>query len=141
MATGIFGGPIGVTDGRYMMFHYPPDVLGEGLYEYTLNPQHMRTPFTSAEMATAIRVPAFHFSKGMPLMKIAALKDAMRVPNHDGQTFQDQGFALYDLVNDPKQKAPIRDAVVESKLYSGLLDIFKEIDVPKESYTWYGLQD
>ena len=140
VATGIFGGPIGVTDGQYMMFHYPPDVLGEGLYEYTLNPQHMREPFTSAEMATANMVPAFNFTKGMPLMKIAALKEAMRVPNHDGQTFQDQGFALYDLFDDPNQKSPIRDAVVESRLYAGLLDIFREIDAPQESYTWYGLK-
>ena len=140
VATGIFGGPIGVTDGHYMMFHYPPDVLGEGLYEYTLNPQHMRAPFTSAEMATANMAPPFNFTKGMPLMKIAALKEAMRVPNHDGQTFQDQGFALYDLFDDPNQKAPIRDSVVESRLYAGLLDIFQEIDAPEESYTWYGLK-
>ena len=73
-------------------------------------------------------------------MKIAALKEAMRVPNHDGQTFQDQGFALYDLFDDPNQKAPIRDSVVESRLYAGLLDIFQEIDAPEESYTWYGLK-
>ncbi|MDF0599993.1 sulfatase [Psychromarinibacter sp. C21-152] len=42
VAFGVFGGPLGVTDGRYVMFHYPPDTLGEGLFEYTLNPQHAR---------------------------------------------------------------------------------------------------
>ncbi|MGR3803717.1 sulfatase [Marinibacterium profundimaris] len=140
-ATGIFGGPIGVTDGRYMMFHYPPDVLGDGLFEYTLNPQHMRAPFASAEMQTAVMAPPFAFTKGMPVMKIAALPEAMRVPNHDGQTFEDQGFALYDLEADPGQKAPIRDAGVETRLYTGLMDILRATDAPAESYGWYGLAD
>jgi len=141
VATGIFGGPIGVTDGRYMMFHYPPNVLGEGLFEYTLNPQHMRAPFTSAEMRTATMSPAFNFTRNMPLMKIAALPDAMRVPNHDGQTFEDQGFKLFDLERDPGQTNPIRDAAVEARLYAGLMALLQETDVSPETLDWYGLAE
>ena len=140
VAFGIFGGPIGVTDGRYVMFHHPPDVLGVGLHEYTLNPQHMREPFALSELRTAKLSEPFDFTKGVPLLKIDALNDAHRVPMHDGQTFEDQGFALYDLAVDPKQERPTSDGAIEAKLYAGLQEILKGLDTPKEAYGWYGLE-
>ncbi len=140
VAFAVFAGPIGVTDGRYVMFHYPPDVSAPGLHEYTLNPRHMRTPFTAAEMATAQMAPPFGFTKGMPVMRIDALADAMRTPNHEGRSFQDKGFALYDLARDPGQLDPIRDAQVEARLYAALTGILDDLETPPEAWSWYGLE-
>lgn len=139
VAFGIFGGPIGVTDGRHVMFHYPPDLSAPGLFEYTLNPQHMRAPFELRELATATLAPPFDFTRGAPLLRIAALPDAKRVPLHDKQGYEDKGFALYDLEDDPGQMRPIRDAEVEARLYAGLMNYLGQLDTPAEAYGWYGL--
>ncbi|TPW31872.1 sulfatase [Pararhizobium mangrovi] len=140
VAFGVFGGPIAVTDGRHVMFHYPPDVRGSGLHEYTLNPQHMSEAFALRELETAELGPSFDFTKGIRLLRIDALSDANRVPQHDDQTFQDQWFALYDLESDPRQECPIRDAEVEARLYSQMHAILADIDTPREAYGWYGLE-
>ncbi|TMV91871.1 sulfatase [Thioclava sp. BHET1] len=135
----IFGGPIGVTDGRYVMFHRPPDFAAPGLHEYTLSPQHMRTPFSPKELATATLHPGFGFTQGIPVLKIEAQPDAMRVPQHDGQSFVDADFALYDIESDPHQTRPIRDARVEARLYQGLAEQFATWEIPSETLRWYAL--
>jgi arylsulfatase A-like enzyme len=140
VAFGVFGGPIGVTDGRHVMFHYPPDVAGPGLHEYTLNPQHMAAPFTASEIRTARVVPPFDFTKTMPVLAIDALSDAKRIPFHEGQTFEDPGFRLFDLLTDPKQTTPIRDAAVERRLYEALGAILDRHDTPAGTIAWYGLE-
>ena len=38
---GMFGGPIGATDGRYTYYLYPDDLYAPGLHEYTLMPMHL----------------------------------------------------------------------------------------------------
>ncbi|WP_163264584.1 sulfatase-like hydrolase/transferase [Chelativorans alearense] len=139
VAFGLFAGPVGVTDGRYVMFHYPPDVLGEGLHEYTLMPQHMVDPFTAEELRTAELSPPFDFTQKMPLLKIAATREAARPPNLGG-SFEDQGFRLYDLDTDPGQTTPIRDPAVEARLYAGLRAYMAAHDTPAESYAWLGLE-
>ena len=141
VAFGVFGGPIGVTDGRHVMFHYPPDTTAAGLHEYTLNPQHMLEPFTAKELRTAELGPAFDFTQGIRLLRIDAQKDAKRVPMHDGQTFQDPGFALFDLELDPRQERPIRDAEVEARLYGGLMATLRSLDTPREAFHWYALEE
>lgn len=138
---GIFGGAIGVTDGRYVMFHYPPDTTDDGLYEYTLNPQHMTAPFTNKELLTAELAPGFDFTKGLPLLKIEAQKDAKRVPMNDGLGFDEAEFALFDLATDPGQNTKIRDQKVETRLYAAMLKHLAELDTPTEAYDWYGLRN
>ena len=43
----MFGGPIGVTDGRYASYLYPEDLMAPGLAEYTLMPMHLHTLFSA----------------------------------------------------------------------------------------------
>lgn len=138
VAFGLFAGPIGVTDGRYVMLHYPPDVLGEGLFEYTLMPQHMVRPFTPSELATASLSAPFDFTRGTPLLRIEATRDAARPPNLGG-SFMEQGFKLFDLQGDPGQDRPIRDAEIEARLYLGLKAYMAKHDVPDEAYVWQGI--
>lgn len=137
---GIFSGPVGVTDGEWVLYHYPPDVLREGLFEYTLAPAHMTAPFTADELRTARLAPPFDFTKGAPLLAFAALKDAARVPNNDGKSFDDLGTRLYDLSRDPRQETPASDAAAMSRLYRALIGELRRHDTPREVFDWYELE-
>ena len=136
---GVFGGPIGITDGEYALYYYPPDVTREGLREYTLMPTHMTSYFTSAELKTSQLSPGFDFTKGIPVLSIAALKEAKRVPMNDGLGFEDIGTSLYDLRNDPTQKQRIKNTEIEMHLIAEMLTVLVQHDTPPEVYQWYGL--
>jgi arylsulfatase A-like enzyme len=136
---GVFSGPIGVTDGRWVLYHYPPDIAREGLVEYTLAPAHMTTPFAIKELRTARLVPPFDFTKGVPLLGIDALKDAPRVPNNDGIAFDDLGTRLYDVAADPRQQCPVKNPAVLETLYREMIDELRAHDTPAEVYRWYEL--
>lgn len=137
---GMFGGPIGATDGRYTYYLYPGDLYGPGLAEYTLMPMHLHSLFSAAEMKTAqLRAP-FDFTKGMPILKIDALMDARRIPIHDGKLFDPGvGTTLYDIQSDPKQLKPFRDAAIERRLLAGIADQMRAHDAPHELYERYAI--
>ena len=137
VAFGYFAGPVGVTNGRYKMLHYPPDLSSKGLHEYTLMPQHLAQPFSEEELRTAQLHPAFDFTRGIPVLQIDALMGVARPPGR----FDDPGFRLYDLKADPDELQPIRDAAVEAQLYAGLHRYMKAHDAPAEYYAWLGLED
>ncbi|APZ50821.1 sulfatase [Salipiger abyssi] len=136
---GIFGGPVGIADGRHVLYHYPVDWRAPGLKEYTLAPQHMTGHFTAAELKTATMVPGFDFTRGVPLMAIDALPDAKRVPMNDGLGFDDDETRLYDLAADPAQKAPVTNHAVQARLVAQAAAEFRAHDAPAETYDWYGL--
>lgn len=137
---GLFGGPIGITDGTHALYHYPPDLYADGLREYTLAPSHMDEFFTTEELRTAELSPGFDFTKGIPVLSIAALPNAKRVPMNDALAFQDIGTRLFDLVDDPKQEKPIDRPDVASKLMNQAASILEAHDTPLEVYQWYGFE-
>ena len=139
VAFGMFGGPIGVTDGRYAYYIYPEDLYAPGLHEYTLMPMHLNTLFSAAEMETARLAGPFDFTKQMPVLQIDALKDARRIPIHDGALFGDVGTNLFDLAVDPEQAKPFRNAEIEARLVSAVTAIFRAHDAPPEIYDRYRL--
>lgn len=136
---GVFGGPIGVSDGTYVLYYYPPDIEKTGLREYTLMPSHMTGYFTSDELRTAELFKGFDFTKGIPVLSIAATKDAKRVPNNDGLSFDDLGTRLFNISTDPKQSEPIYDQAIVDHLIEGLKEVLKSHDTPLEVWDWYGL--
>nr|WP_319390015.1 sulfatase [uncultured Cohaesibacter sp.] len=136
---GVFGGPIGVTDGDYVLYHYPPDITAEGLREYTLMPTHMTDYFRPDELRTASLSPAFDFTKGMPLLSVAALGDASRPPLNDKIGFDDLGTRLFNLRDDPEQKSPIDNDAISARLLSAAIETLKMHDTPKEVFSWYQL--
>ncbi|WP_127902911.1 sulfatase [Solirhodobacter olei] len=137
VAFGYFAGPVGVMDGRYKMLHYPPDIAGKGLHEYTLMPQHLAAPFTVEELQTARLHPPFDFTRGIPLLQIDALIGAARPPGR----FDDCAFRLFDLETDPQETRPFRDAEIEARLYAGLGAYMEAHDAPTEYATWLGLNE
>ena len=139
--VGMFGGPIGATDGRYTYYLYPEDLYAPGLYEYTLMPMHLHSLFSGAEMRTAKLAGPFDFTKSMPLLRIDALKDARRIPMHDGKKFDPGvGTTLYDLATDPQQLRPFRDAAIERRFLRGIANVLAAHDAPPEFYGRYGVR-
>jgi arylsulfatase A-like enzyme len=137
---GMFGGPIGATDGRYAYYLYPPDLYADGLHEYTLMPTHIRSMMSGAELGTAELVRDFGFTKDMPVMRIDALRDSRRIPNVDRRVFENLGTQLFDLAADPGQVAPITDPAVEARLRAGIVEVLAAHDAPHELYARYGLE-
>jgi len=136
---GMFGGPIGATDGRFAYYLFPDDLLAPGLYEYTLMPTHLMTRFTPEELRTAALAEPFDFTKGAPVLRYDALPDAMRAPMHDFRGFGNVGTVLFDLARDPRQERPLRDAAVEARLQAGIRAVLEAHDAPIEFLARYGL--
>jgi arylsulfatase A-like enzyme len=134
VAFGMFGGPVGVTDGRYAYYLYPDDLMAPGLGEYTLMPMHLHTLFTADEIRTAQLTKPFDFTKDMPLMRMDALKDARRIPIHDGVGFEDTGSKLFDLAADPEQECPLDDPATAARMQAIIAGIFAAHDAPSELY-------
>jgi len=136
---GMFGGPLGVTDGEYSYFLYPDDLFNEELGEYTLMPTHMTGMFTPKELATGKYSIPFDFSKGLKLIRYDALNEARRPPGLDGTNFHPFETAVYHNIRDPNQTQPIRDRTLEARLRQHALRLLVRHDAPPEYYTWMGL--
>ena len=137
---GMFGGPIGATDGRYTYFLYPEDLYAPGLHEYTLMPMHLSSLFSGAEMKTAKLAPPFDFTKGMPVLRIDALKDARRIPIARRQALRSR--RRHDALRPrdrPEQKRPFRDAAIERRFHAGIAACCARTTRRPSSTTRYGV--
>jgi len=138
--SGIFGGPLLISDGRYA-FHYRPKWLDStNLFEYRLLPMHMRGPFSIQELRHMELVEPFDFTKGVPILKVKARDDSKRVPNHDGDGFEDTDTRLYDLSVDPKEEHPFRDSDIEARLLASAVRTMKKHDAPPEMFKRFELR-
>jgi len=135
---GIFGGSVNVTDGRYTYFRYPPDLLDQELYEYTLMPVHMHDFFEAAEFEGAALAGPFAFTKGMPVMRLRARNDAKRPPMQGGG-IEDATTVLYYTEVDPGQSWPVEAPEVTARLIEATLAEMKAHDAPDEAYRRLGL--
>lgn len=139
VAFGMFGGPVGVTDGQYSYFRYPEDLRSESLGEYTLMPTHLAGFFEPHEIETMQMSAPFDFTKGLPLMRFDALNDARRPPGLDGADAATFQSAIYDNRADPCQLTPLTDAALEARLSERIVDVLSDHDTPPEFYDWMGL--
>ena len=137
--SGVFGGPMLITDGRFA-FHYRPQWLDStDLYEYRLMPTHMRGPFSLQELRHMELVEPFSHTKGVEVLKIKARDDSKRVPNHDGIGFEDTETRLYDLQSDPRELKPFRDSVVKARLLEAASAVVQAHDAPHEMFRRFDL--
>ncbi|MWB77994.1 sulfatase-like hydrolase/transferase [Pseudooceanicola sp. 216_PA32_1] len=140
VAFGMFGGPIGITDGQYSYFRYPENIASEGLGEYTLMPTHLVGFFEPRELKTMTLSNGFDFTKGMPVMRLDALSDARRPPGLDGRKFEAFVSAIYNNHDDPCQLYPLSDDALEHRLAQQINDILDRHDTPPEYYDWMNLK-
>lgn len=134
---GIFGGSINVTDGRYTYFHYPADMTGEGVFEYTLMPTHMNRMFPVAQLQGATLGRAFDFTQGVRPLRIPALRSLDRPEVNGG--FLDAHSRLFDLATDYVQNHPITAPAVTERLLRAAIVAMKRHDAPQEVFARYGL--
>ena len=73
------------------------------------------------------------------MLRYDALADAQRGPMVDGTGFADIGTVLFDLANDPRQEAPLRDAEIELRFDRGIRTVLEAHDAPAEFYDRHGL--
>ena len=101
------------------------------LFHYTQMPTHIDRFFSTNEKATMSWHPGFTFTKGTPVMKIDASLEEW--------WWEDFETMLFDLHNDPEQKIPISDGIIEAKMVSALIDAMRRNDAPTDQYERLGL--
>ncbi len=127
---GIFGGHINVTDGRFVYMRAPVDAANQPLYNYTLMPMHMASPFTKEELSEIEVTKEFAFTGGIPLMKLKA-------PSDDRAFVQ--GTRLYDLEKDPEESSPISDEKTRLRMEDLMRQLMRQNEAPAEQYVRVGL--
>ena len=132
---GVFGGHVNVTDGRYVYMRAPVSESLENLYNYTVMPTHLASPFSLEEMRTATLAEPFAFTKGVPLLRMdGSPRAAFRNTAHQF------GNLLFDLETDPDQEHPLDDPETEKRMTELLVKLMKETDAPPEQYARLGLE-
>ena len=137
---GYFGGAINVTDGRHTYFRYPPDLLDQELYEYTLMPCHMLTHFTEAELAAAELAPGLVYSEGLPVLKIPVADRSSWYHSHGPAAMEPHGNLLFDTAADPGQTAPLDDPALAARMEALLVAEMRRQDAPPEAFARLGLR-
>ncbi|EKK7703285.1 sulfatase [Cronobacter sakazakii] len=128
---GYFGGHLNITDGNYVYMRSPREEGSANLYEYTLMPTRIDSPFKTSEL-TNIRIhPGFDFTQGAQVMQIPATFSYL-----NAQQFGDKLFALK---TDPKQRHALDD--ISRALYyaQAMAHALNAHDAPPELYSRFGL--
>ena len=127
---GMFGAHVNITDGRHVYMRGPVE-SNAPLNQYTLMPSHMRSPFTTRELANMQWHEPLPFTKGCPVMRIPSTG-----MGRFAEAFKTQ---LFDLATDPGQLNPIDDADLEASMVARLQDALRQHQAPPEQYERLGL--
>lgn len=135
---GQFGAALNYTDGRTVCFRYPR-ADNTDLYQYTLMPTHMRSHFEALEFEGAEIIDDLAFAKGFPVWRLRMHPDAKanmiaRYPLLDAED------ALYDLIEDPQQIAPLDDPALAAACHRKMAQLLTRHHAPVEIFARFGLE-
>jgi hypothetical protein len=136
---GYFGGAVNVTDGRYTYHRFPEDLSQQELYQYTLMPTHIFSPFSPEELADARLSPPLGFTKGAAVLKVPVHERSPMYNNYGPGALLESETRLYDLVSDPGQDRPLTDAAIEARLVRLMIRLMEANGAPPEAFTRLGL--
>lgn len=136
---GMFGGPVGVTDGTYTYYLYPDDLSATDLRMYTLMPSHMIELFDIDELKSSELVPPFDFTKGVPVLRLKLDPKNTQV-GQDGDALEDCETVLFNVEADPAQSRPLNDAEVVDRLRAEITRHFVHHDAPSELFSHFNLR-
>ncbi len=128
---GIHGGHVNVTDGRYVYMRAAADESNAPIEQFTLMPTHMRSRFSTAELAEWEPAEPFAFTKGLRTMRLQGRGHWMNPWRH--------GTLLFDLEADPAQEHPLADDEVELRMLRLLARLLRESEAPVSQYRRLGL--
>lgn len=129
---GYHNGQANITDGTHLYMRSPVNADSGPLYEYTLMPTHMRGFFSGDELRGAKLTGPLTFTKGMPVLKVAAKG------NWDSPVYFDH--KLFCISDDPSQETELRDAELECRMANLLIRAMKENAAPQEQFERLGLK-
>jgi hypothetical protein len=136
---GYFGGAVNVTDGRHTYHRFPEDLSKQALYQYTLVPTHIFSPFTPAELADIELSPPLSFTKGASLLKVPVIDRSPMYNNYGPGSLLESETRLYDLATDPGQDAPLDDPELETAMTELMSGLMQANGAPPEAFTRLGL--
>ncbi|ENM5926915.1 sulfatase [Vibrio mimicus] len=139
---GYFGKHVNVTDGRYVYMRSAQNSTNAPLYNYTLMPSHLFTPFSPEEikLADETLVSNFRYAQNTPMLRVNANHDLF--PNNSCYQFNQHlswGDLCFDLQNDPQQLQPIQNEEVKTRMLSLMYQLMQEHESPDEQYERLGL--
>ncbi|WP_318372148.1 sulfatase [Enterobacter sp.] len=128
---GYFGGHLNITDGESVYMRCPREQGKEHLFEYTLMPTRIDSPFNVKEL-TDIRIhPGFDFTRGAQVMQIPASFGYLNPWRF--------GDKLFDVKRDPQQSQPLDDAQKALEMSHAMRPLLEAHDAPPELYTRFAL--
>ena len=128
---GNHGDQVNVTDGRYVYMRSPVEADNSPLFNYTLMPYHVSSPYSVAELTQAELVDSFSFTKGCQLL---------RMPAETAHAQNSYGNLLFDLEQDPGQRSSLTDPQQEQRMADLMRALMRDCDAPAEQYRRLGLQ-
>ena len=131
---GYFGGAVNVTDGRYTYHRFPADLRLQEIYQYTLMPTHIFTPFSPQELASASLAEPFPFTKGAKLLRIPVTDRSPMYNNYGPGALLESDTRLYDLEADPGQLSPLHEPSIEARLARCMASLMRANDAPPEAF-------
>jgi hypothetical protein len=131
---GYFGGAVNVTDGQYTYHRFPADIAAQEIYQYTLMPTHIFSPFSTGELSQASLSEPFEFTKGARLLKVPVTSRSPFYNVYGPGVLLEDETRLYDLSTDPAQELPLADSTEEARLGRLMARLMTENDAPEEAF-------
>ncbi|HUN42442.1 MAG TPA: sulfatase [Acetobacteraceae bacterium] len=136
---GYFGGAVNVTDGHHTYHRFPPDLKQQEIYQYTLMPTHIMSPFSLEELAQASLAEPLPFAKGARLLKVPVIQRSPMFNSYGPGALLESDTRLYDLTADPGQAQPIHNMTVEQRMIATMARLMAENDAPPEAFARLGI--
>lgn len=128
---GYFGGHINITDGEYVYMRCPREAGKTNLYEYTLMPTRIDSPFKIDELKDIRIHPGFDFTQGVQVMQIPATFGYLNPWRF--------GDKLFNVQHDPGQLQPLDQPATAQRYAQALIPLMQQHDAPPELYTRFAL--
>ena len=132
---GYHGCHVNLTDGRFVYMRGPIEPDNAPLFEYTLMPTHIKSPFAVAELQEIELAEPFEFTKGCKTLKIPGQGSLGSLNPFVW------GSLLFDLQTDPGQEKPVQDHELELRLLEQMVVLMRQTDAPPEQYQRLGLPE
>ena len=123
-----------VADGRYTYHRVPEDLSKQELYQYTLMPTHIFSPFSTEELAGTTISPPLGFTKGANLLKVPVIERSPMYNNYGPGALLESETRLYDLQVDPGQETPLNDPATEARLIALMRRLMVANGAPPEAF-------